>query len=367
MKDNISRVIPLPSAENSHDEWDPGFEGDRWIIVSRLGSRVKLFKRPPEYRKRFFHHLYNLPVRDWSIPCEAQFLAGLCTIKANIDVRFQPTLRYVTRNIESLPDVSSHIQLNYESLIKDVVERELVYAEEKGWIKAGLESIERAIDKAINESLAAQNIQCRTRCALEPIFKELTEDELNSMSGHFERQSAYLELMRRNQEFQSYRQMEIHRQEEEAEKANLEHQRKLLDQFRRDESVRQAKDREETDREVTRLSEEEKRQSARHASEERRHIERIEHERLLRKKELEAKTREREMRLQATKDSDDILRHEIELLVLEKQRHNLEEEVEDVVRDWDRRKIQERAVASGDRDQRIAIPAPELPEVEQEN
>ena len=359
MSENDNRVVALRTAETH--EWDPGFEGDRWIVVLRFWPFFKVYKKPAKFKKHFYHKTFNLPVRDWLIVTESKFLAGLCTMTTKLEVRFQPTVRYARENLEALPDFAAHIMSNYESLLKDAMERELVHAEEGDWIRQGLESIERSIENTVNETLAAQNIQCRTRCQLEPTFEELSEKQIQSMSGHFERQSAYLELMRRNHEFESKRGQEIFRHAEQNERAALEHQRNLLDQFRRDEEVRQAKEKEESERIYTQLKEEEKRLAARHASEERRHNERIEHEKLLRKLELEAKRKEREMRLQATEQSDDILRREIELLILEKQRNTLEEEVDEVVRQWHRKKIDDCEPDDGEQGDAdfASIPAPD--------
>ncbi|MCI0652941.1 MAG: hypothetical protein L0Y38_01470 [Methylococcaceae bacterium] len=350
-------LLPIPESEEIR-EWDPGFEGDRWIVVSRFGPFLKVYRKPAKYRKRFYHRTFNLPVRDWLIATEAKFLAGLCTMTSRLEVRFQPTLRYAQDNLEALPDLAGHIISNYESMLKDVMERELVQAEAGNWVKQGLESVERSIENAVNETLAVQSIQCRARCQLEPVFEDLAEQPVESMSGHFERQAAYLELMRRNHEFESRRSQELFRHAEQNERAALEHQRNLLDQFRRDEAVRQAKDKEESERIYAQLKEEEKRQAARRASEERRHIERIEHEKQLRKLELEAKRMEREMRLQATEHSDDILRREIEVLVLERQRNSLEEEVDEVVRQWQRKKIRETPDDQEDADF-VSIPSPD--------
>jgi bisphosphoglycerate-dependent phosphoglycerate mutase len=351
MSENDSRLIRLPPPEpEAGGEWDPGFEGDRWIVVSRLGPLVRVYRRPLKYRKRFYHKTFNIPVRDWLIVTTAKFLAGLCTMTARLDVRFQPTIYYAQSNSEALPDLAGHIMFSYEGLVKDVMEGELLRADEGGWIKQGLESIERSIENVVNETLAAQHIQCRARCQLEPAFEQLSEKQIESLSGHFERQEVYLELLRRNHDYESKRSQELYRYAEQNELAALEHQRNLLDQFRRDEAVRQAKDREESERVYAKLREEEKRQAARQASEERRHMERIEYEKHLRKLEFDAKRAEHEMRLQATKRSDDILRREIELLVLEKQRQSLEEEVDSVIRQWHRKKIEERTDDLADAD-----------------
>ncbi|MGR9105379.1 MAG: hypothetical protein ACU843_00460 [Gammaproteobacteria bacterium] len=360
MSGNDNRVVTLMAPETGeYADWEPGFEGDRWIVVSRFGPFLKIYKKPFNYRKRFYHKLFNLAVRDWSIVAEGKFLAGLCTMTAHLDVRFQATLRYVRENLEAMPDFAAHIVSSYESLLKDVMERELGQAEAQGWLKQGLERIERSIENAVNETLAAQNIQCRARCHLDPSFENISKNPVESMSGHFERQALYLDLMRKNHEFERKHSQEIFRHTEENERAELDHRRNLLDQFKREEEVRQAREREESESIYAQLKEQEQRQSVRQASEEKRHVERIEHEKHLRKLELEAKRKERELRLEASDHSDRVLRREIELLVLERQRHNLEEEVDEVVRQWHRRKIQERP---DDHDQDdadfIAIPSP---------
>lgn len=334
MSENANRVISLPNFEVEESrEWDPGFEGDRWVVVSRLGPFLRVFKRPPKYRKWFHHRTYNIPVRDWRITTEIKFLAGLCTLRANLEIRFQPTLRYAESNLEALPDLGEHIMSSYQALLADSVERELAQAEENTLINKGLENIEQSIEQLVNETLVAQDIQCRAHCQLELHFEDLSEQEIESMSGHFERQQAYLELIRKNHEFESKRRQEIFRHAEQNERAALEHQRNLLDQYRRDEAVRKAKEREESESIYSSLKEEESRQTARLASEEKRHVERLEHEKQLRKLELDAKRREQDMRLETAQRSEEILRREISILNLEKQRQHLAEDVEHMLRE----------------------------------
>lgn len=332
---------PLLTDSGQILEWDPGFEGDRWVVVSRFGPFINVYRKPGRYKKRFHHKLFHLPVRDWTIASRAKLFAGFCTITATLQIRFQPTVRYVQDHIAALPDVPAHIMASYESLVKDVIERELSMAEDAAWIDRGLDPLERGIENSVNESLATQNIQCRSQCELQPEFDESAHD-VESMSGHIERQIAYLKLMRRNHEFEAQRSQQMLRQTEENERAALEHQQYLLDQFRRDEAVRQAKDREESESVLAQIREEERRHSARRASEERRQIERIEYEKHLRELELHAKRNEQEMRWQATEHTDEVLRREIELLILEKQRNNLEKEVDVMIRQWRRKKSQER-------------------------
>ena len=336
--DNIDQWAPLAEQAGEY-EWDPGFEGDRWVVISRIGPFEKIFIRPEVYTRRFFHKAYNLPVEQWKISSHTKLFGGLSSVKADISILFQPTIKYVERNVEVLPEVGPHIRANYETVVKDIVERALLDIEEGKWMGLGLEKIERAIETSIHEMLIVQFIQSRANCKLEPHFEELSSDKIESMSGHLKHQSAYLELVRQKHEFYRQREQEIHHQNEQLEQAKLEHETNMLEQFRRDEALRKTRDREETERVKAQLYEEEKRLVARESSEERRHSERIKHETLLREMEMDAKIKERDARMKAAKKTDDMLRREIELLVLEKQRHTMEEELEEEQRDSERRKI----------------------------
>jgi len=331
----------LVSDNVDSEEWDPGFEGDRWVILSRIGPFERIFKRPENYIRRFFHTAFNLPVEEWTIVCEAQLFGGLSSVGAKLSIRFQPTVKYVERNIEVLPDVSAHVQASYDAIIRDIVGRALLDIEEGKWIGQGLEGVERSIETSVNEMLIVQYIQSRVNCLLEPRFEELSPKKVESMSGHLKHQAAYLELMRRKHEFQQQREQEIRRQKELQKQLTLEHETHLLEQFRRDEALRKTRDREETEHVKAKLYEEEKRLAARESSEKHRHAERIKHETLVRQMEMEAKIKEREVRMKAAKKTDDILRQEIELLVLEKQRNTMEEELDEDLREAGRRKIEE--------------------------
>ncbi len=340
--DNFDQFeLALVSDNMDTEGWDPGFEGDRWVILSRIGPFERLFKRPEKYTRRFFHTAFNLPVEEWPIACEAQLFGGLSSVKAKLSIRFQPTVKYVERNIEVLPDVSTHIKASYDAIIRDIVERALLDIEEGNWIGHGLEGVERSIETSVNEMLIVQYIQSRVNCVLEPHFEELSPKKVESMSGHLKHQTAYLELMRRKHEFQQQRDQEIHRQKEMQEKSSLEHETNLLEQSRRDEALRKTRDREETEHVKAKLYEEEKRLTARESSEERRHAERIKHETLVRQMQMDAKINERDARMKEAQKNDDILRQEIELLVLEKQRNTMEEELDEDLRDAGRRKIEE--------------------------
>ncbi len=336
--DNHDQLIPL-TGEIDTQEWDPGFAGDRWVILSSIGPFERVFERPEKYTRRFFHKAFNLPVESWKISGQTQLFGGLSTIKAEISILFQPTVKYVQRNIEVLADVADHIKTSYEAVIKEISERALLDIEEGKWMGQGLEHIERAIETSIHEMLIVQYIQSRANCKLEPQFEELSSDKIESMSGHLKHQAAYLELVRQKHQFQNQREQEIYQQAERLEQQKLEHETNMLEQFRRDEALRKTRDREETERVKAKLYEEEKRLVAQESSEERRHSERLKHETLLREMEMEAKVKERDARMKAAKKTDDMLRREIELLVLEKQRHTMEEELEEELRDSGRRKI----------------------------
>jgi hypothetical protein len=413
--------------------WEPGFEGDRRIVVARLGPFLRLFRCPRHFVKRFYHTVYDLAIEDWTIAMDQKLLGGLCVMHVDLSVRFQPTLTYVEEHFDALPDVARHIKSNYERLLEDAIQEELLKAEANHWIPDRLTEIEYRIEDRINESLMVQHIQCRAGCRLDPVFQELSEEDW-ALDGRFRHQSAYLEVMRRHHEFRDKRNNELFRQLEHDDQTRLVHEGKVLEQQRHEEDLQLEKKKRETaqlrmlleeeekhhaanlshgsrlkrmerdasmkdkaeelseqlrsEQELQRekdkgemerlkivLEEEEKRHEARmeHASrlkqmeadaemrdklvlmreqmrreaefqqekgeketeqlkmaleeEERRRAAKLMHESRLKRMELEADMRDKERRYEATRQADVFLRHEIELLVLEKQRATLDREI----------------------------------------
>ena len=415
--------------------WDPGFEGDRRIVVARVGPFLRLYRCPKRFIKRFYHAVYDLAIEDWTVNMEQTLLGGLCVVRVELSVRFQPTLTYIEEHFDALPDIALHIRSNYQRLLEDAIQEELLTAEANHWVPDRLTEIERRIEDRINESLMIQHVHCRAGCRLDPVFQEINDDDW-VLDGRFRHQSAYLEVMHRQHVFRDKRNHELFRQLEHDEQTRLAHEEKVFEQQRHEEALQlekkkretaqlrmvleeeekhhaaelshgsrlkrmerdaamkdkaeelseqlrsehalqMEKDKKEMERLKIVLEEEEKRHEARleHASrlkqmeedaemkdklaltrekmrgeaelqrekgekdteqlkmaleeEERRRAAQLMHESRVKRMELEADMRDKARRFEATKEADVFLRHEIELLVLEKQRATLDTEIHD--------------------------------------
>jgi hypothetical protein len=336
-------------------DWEPGFEGDRRVVVARLGPYQRVFRQPRNYRGRFFHRVYDLPVTDWHVHFETELLSGFCTAQTTLSIRFQATVSYIERNADALSDISAHVRSRYEGLVRDAVEHPLRRAEDSGFLQRGLEPIEKDIEIAIQELLTEQGVQCRCRAGIVPLFKEPSSEEQDGSDTHFQHQAIYMEMMNRRFEFEEQRRQVLYRQREDEERARLEHEARLQEQQRSKEDLQRLKDRQAIEQVKAELAGEESRQRERLLSEERLLMERIEHqkrqrrielaaeqekrseeqlqiqERIRREEEIqeierEAARKDQEQRLHTALEAEDCLHKEIELLVLERQRNELEVE-----------------------------------------
>ena len=132
----------MPDGENDDSAWEAGFEGDRAVVVSRLGFGRRLFPRPPRYVRRFFHEVYELPIEEWTLPIPARELLPGCFVETLVDLRFQPTFRYAGQDPGRLPDLGNHIRASFLALLSDTVEEELKSLEDPSWLTEGCTRIE---------------------------------------------------------------------------------------------------------------------------------------------------------------------------------------------------------------------------------
>lgn len=315
---------------SSSGEWDAGFEAGRRVVVSRLGPFLRVFPRPERYVRRFYHSLYDLTIEDWQIRAEKKILGGFCTLRASLTIRFQPTVRYLEENLDALPDLSEHIKTHYAGLLKDAFEQGLLQADDGAWVEQGLDRVEAGIETAVNETLVMQNIRCRSRCEIDPAFEKTSLEEEAKLTGDFRHELACLEIMRRNYAFREKQNSELLRQERLERETRLHHESALFEQLRRDEQQHRVREEYETARLKAELEEQERREAERMKSEERRNIERIKLENKIKQMELAMQIEDRKLRHQATIEADELLRREIELLVLEKQRSSLGRQIKRV-------------------------------------
>ena len=217
MSSSLSPLDAWLSGENTASDsgqlfWDPGFDAERRVVISKLGPYHKLFERPQNFFPRFFHRVYPLPIEDWDLTIKTRLYGGFCTLTTELQIHFQPTLKYIERNLDTLPEVNGQIKSSYESVIKDIVNAELSHLKDGSWVQTGLAEMERQIENVINETLILKHIQCRSVCQLTPAFAELTDDE--KLDGRFTQEAVYLNVMQKNFEFREKQTQELFRQEE---------------------------------------------------------------------------------------------------------------------------------------------------------
>jgi hypothetical protein len=266
--------------------WDPGFDAERSVVVSKLGPYHKLFERPQSFIPRFFHRVFPLPIDDWLLATKTRLYGGFCTMTADLQIHFQPTLKYVERNMDALPEVNRQIKTSYESVIRDILNAELSHLKDGKWVQTGLTEMERQIESVINEALILKHIQCRAICALTPVFEELTNDE--KLDGRFTQESIYLNIMQKNFEFREKQSQELFRQEEELESQRLEHRQKLLETINQEDKIGRQKQALEAEIIKRRLEEQEAQRIEQQAIETRLHVEKTNHETHLKEIDLAA-------------------------------------------------------------------------------
>jgi hypothetical protein len=214
----------LPDPVGS-DVWDPGFDGESRVVLSKLGPYYKVFAYPAKFFPRFYHQVYPLPVADWPIKVSTVLYGGLCTIDAQLTIHFQATFNYVERNLDALPDINAHIKAGYEGLIRTAVDAELRNLRSGTWIETGLSAAEKQIETAINEALTVKYIKCRAVCSLTPSFADLEDNP--GLDGRFTQEAVYLSILEKNFEFREKQARERIRQEQLLEKERLEHLHQL--------------------------------------------------------------------------------------------------------------------------------------------
>lgn len=300
--------------EPVQEYWDPGFDVERKVVLSKLGPYRKLFLCPPKFLPLFYHTVYPLLIEDWHLGVTFDLYGGFCKMEADLHVHFQPTLKYAERNLVALPDLNQQIKDGYEGLIMDLVGAELRNLKDGSWLKNGLADVEKAIEVAINETLILKQIQCRAVCILKPTFEELSDEA--KLDGRFIQESIYLNVLQKNFEFREKQSQELFRQEEELDLQRLKH-------INQENEMQQHMQALKADNTKRLLEEQRKQLMEQHEIEKRLHAEKINHEKQLQeieqtadieyKKDNLPKLQELELQMHAQKLQHDTLLKEKEL------------------------------------------------------
>jgi len=309
--------------------WIAGFEGDRRVVVARIGPFQRLFQRPQNYVKKLHHTVYDLPIEEWSIALEAPSLGPLCEISAALSVRFQATLAFARQHPEHLGRLGDHIRERFKSLLKDVSEEELRRLETAKWLDQGQRRLERDIEDLVHELLATRDIQSRCRCTIEARLHEVNQSLLDQAmtSQDPTRQGIALEIIKRRREAQEQWVREQHEQQLLEQRLKLEQQQDILTLLKQESELLRAERQEMVLRARELLQSQELQESEKIDSEIRIKRERLRHETELNRLELKANLDEKEERTSNFTEVQSHLQKEIELLAMERQRLALEEEI----------------------------------------
>lgn len=324
--------MPSAVAEEFDDQpvWEAGFEGDRALIVSRLGFYQRVFAKPLSYRKRFHHRVIALPIEDWALPVPDRQLAPGCGVDVSVSLRFQPTIRYARANLDRLGDLADQIRESHLALLLDAVEQELAALEDPRWLNEGCGRIERAVETALHELLAMRDIQSRAQCRLQPDLAGLQQAPVDHAGANPRYQALYAELMRRQALLNEELERQRHEQERREREVRLALEEERLALAAREEELAQRRKERELEHLRAELQAEEQRLTEQRLSDARIREDQIRQEARLRDLEIEIDQQEQERRAQVMEETESRLTREIELLALERQRLLLEDEIRDI-------------------------------------
>ena len=310
-------------------QWIAGFEGDRRVVFAKLGPYQRLFARPRHYVKRFHHRVHELVIEDWELPLETPPLGNLCTVKAKLAIRLQPTLAFAREQVEHLDHLGEHIRQQYRCLLKDAAEAELRSLESVDWLESGHAALERRIETLIHELLAIRDIQSRCRCRIEATFAEIDTERLDEdiASADPARQGIALQILKRRRDTLERAAHERHEELMLEQRLDLEQKRKWLELLREETALLHEQQLEQVRQAREALLGDETREIEKIESEIRLKRERLRLEAELKHVELEARLEEKNERSSSYDEMRTHLEREIELLAMERQRLSLEEEI----------------------------------------
>ena len=207
-----------------NEAWEAGFDADRQLVISKLGTYEKVFLRPEKFSKRFYHTLVPLTIEEWQCIDQVKLYDDFCTLDITLDIRFQPTFEYARSNMEILAELNKHIKTSYQGLVLDKVNRELLNLSDGSWVQEGLKPIEKKIALQISEMLILQHIQSQVICTIKSSFQEFPDVQ-------FAKENVYLCVLKKSFEFNEQQNEELFRQQQAQEKLKIEHKRKQFKQL----------------------------------------------------------------------------------------------------------------------------------------
>ncbi len=293
--------------------WDPGFEIDRQVVVIRLGNIYqRVFLRPDNFVKRFYHQVYSLPVENWQYQEEIDLFEGFCHVDVNIELRFQATLRFAQRNLETIDSINHTIKRQLKTLLVDIVHQHLQQLNDGVWVERGLADVEKKMATDINERLMMQHILPRAICHLTARFEEFP----NIQPG---KDNVFLHVLKKNYQNQEEKNRAHFQQKNRLHEQRLLYKRQQLEKVRQYASIECEKRAIEAESELLQLKDKEKRLADRLALKKKIHAEKTRHKQALKALEIECRIQlkqkqKSEMRKAERQDLDEALAHQTALM-----------------------------------------------------
>ncbi len=315
--------------ENNDQGWIAGFEGDRRIVVSKVGPYLNVFQRPRSFSERFYHRVYSLPIEQWNITIPTPQISPLCSISCQLKLNFQATLQFAKEHIEHIDRLNDYIKSHFEALILDATRDELRSLESPEWIDQGTDSLSKSIESLAQEILAIRNVQSRCDCDLVIQFNEFQAGRMDAefLSSDPLRKIIALKVLKKRRESSEEIARLRHEQELLDHRIKLEQQEKALELLKIETALIRQRQSEELEQVKAGFALDEARELNRIESELRMKNSQLEHEAELREIELQAKLEEKDRHENAYKEVQLFLQKEIEILAMERQRLSLEEEI----------------------------------------
>ncbi len=310
--------------------WEAGFEPDRRLVVAKLWGLQWAFPMPRNYVKRPYHQLIPIPIQDWELDMEQNFLGGWCQVKIHLSIRFQPTWRFAKSLLDNEAGSETTIRQDYRPLIEDRVMQTLESLPPDIWLSSTYADIEDYLEMQVQTLLAVKEIQSRCHCSFQFDFSRGEPAPDNSeVALDLRYQTIVSQLKTRLHEARLCVQRESFARVEEESRLRIEHEQKMIDLLRLETEVLQQRQEEESRKIRTTMAIQETETRERYESDLRLRLEQIHQEANLRQVQLESELAEKNQRATAINDVEQHLHREIEFLTLERQRLLLEEEIQE--------------------------------------
>ena len=285
-----------------NSSWEPGFDVDRQVVSIKIGPYSKLFLRPENFVKRFYHQVYPLNIEDWQYSKQITLYDDFCCLTIELNICFQATLKYVQKNSERLATINDHIKQTYAGLLDEVIDVELQTLKDTSWVQTGLDDLEKKIAWSISELLMVHAIQSQTLCRMTANFAEFP----NAQWG---RDNVYLQVLQKTFEMTQQKNKELFRQQQALEQQALAEKQLQIEQVKETAELERQIQAQLAENKRLLLEDQEEQLVKQLAIEKRIHAEQVKHENALKEIALEAEIQlqEKQKARQRSAESRDLL------------------------------------------------------------